>query len=315
MSHCATGPPRAPPRAPTGRPARSLARSRWPSWSAVRGRRTPTRRGSPRCSRAARCWSATAPYTDDPARCVVAARLDRGVPPALRRRLSGGRRPSRTGASRGSAFARLLVVDGHAMSTGVWVLVVAVVAALAFGLFRALTDGRFRGTHRVHGAEDVKPTGRSRRPDGEPAAESAARPDAVGRPARRAGDAAAVLLGVLRALPGDPPGPRRRGRGRPRGRAHRGRRRAPPRRSYAASGSCAPRPRWCSTRPAARSPARPVRRKEQVLAAHRGRAGLRDDQHRWRQTVDVDHGSHDDDGLYGSDARAAYSGHTCPRPC
>ena len=37
------------------------------------------------------------------------------------------------------------------MNTGLWVLVVAVVAALAFGLYRALTDGRFRGTHRVHG--------------------------------------------------------------------------------------------------------------------------------------------------------------------
>jgi thiol-disulfide isomerase/thioredoxin len=37
------------------------------------------------------------------------------------------------------------------VNTGTWVLVVAVVAALAFGLFRALTDGRFRGTHRVHG--------------------------------------------------------------------------------------------------------------------------------------------------------------------
>jgi len=39
------------------------------------------------------------------------------------------------------------------VNTGVWVLVVAVVAALAFGLYRALTDGRFRGTHQVHGAE------------------------------------------------------------------------------------------------------------------------------------------------------------------
>ncbi len=39
------------------------------------------------------------------------------------------------------------------MSTGIWVLLVAVVAALAFGLFRALTDGRFRGTHRVHGVD------------------------------------------------------------------------------------------------------------------------------------------------------------------
>ncbi len=41
------------------------------------------------------------------------------------------------------------------MSTGIWVLLVAVFGALAFGLFRALTDGRFRGTHRVHGAETV----------------------------------------------------------------------------------------------------------------------------------------------------------------
>ncbi len=41
------------------------------------------------------------------------------------------------------------------MNTGVWVLVVAVVGALAFGAVRALTDGRFRGTHRVHGAESV----------------------------------------------------------------------------------------------------------------------------------------------------------------
>jgi thiol-disulfide isomerase/thioredoxin len=40
------------------------------------------------------------------------------------------------------------------MSTGAWVLVVAVVGALLFGLYRALTDGRFRGTHRVHGVED-----------------------------------------------------------------------------------------------------------------------------------------------------------------
>ena len=39
------------------------------------------------------------------------------------------------------------------MSTGAWVLLIAVAAALAFGLYRAMTDGRFRGTHRVHGAE------------------------------------------------------------------------------------------------------------------------------------------------------------------
>jgi thiol-disulfide isomerase/thioredoxin len=43
------------------------------------------------------------------------------------------------------------------MSAGVWVLVVAVVGAIAFGLFRAATDGRFRGTHRVHGAASPSP--------------------------------------------------------------------------------------------------------------------------------------------------------------
>lgn len=35
------------------------------------------------------------------------------------------------------------------MSTGAWIVVVAVVVALAFGLWRAATDGRFRGTHLV----------------------------------------------------------------------------------------------------------------------------------------------------------------------
>lgn len=38
------------------------------------------------------------------------------------------------------------------MTTGLWVLVIAVVVAVAFGSYRALTDGRFRGTHRVRGA-------------------------------------------------------------------------------------------------------------------------------------------------------------------
>ena len=35
------------------------------------------------------------------------------------------------------------------MSTGAWVVVVAVVAALAFGGYRLLTDGRFRGTRSI----------------------------------------------------------------------------------------------------------------------------------------------------------------------
>ncbi|WP_193614589.1 thioredoxin domain-containing protein [Nocardioides lijunqiniae] len=43
------------------------------------------------------------------------------------------------------------------MPTGLLVLVVAVVAALAFGGYRALTDGRFRGTHQVRDAETAEP--------------------------------------------------------------------------------------------------------------------------------------------------------------
>lgn len=43
------------------------------------------------------------------------------------------------------------------MSTGAWILVAAVSAALAFGLYRAATDGRFRGTHRVHGLDPAQP--------------------------------------------------------------------------------------------------------------------------------------------------------------
>lgn len=40
------------------------------------------------------------------------------------------------------------------MSAGGWVLVVAVVGALAFGGYRAATDGRFRGTHRIRHADE-----------------------------------------------------------------------------------------------------------------------------------------------------------------
>lgn len=40
------------------------------------------------------------------------------------------------------------------MGSGAWVLVAALVLSVAFGLYRALTDGRFRGTHRVRGAEE-----------------------------------------------------------------------------------------------------------------------------------------------------------------
>lgn len=50
------------------------------------------------------------------------------------------------------------------MSPGLWVLLVAVAAALGFGLFRAATDGRFRGTHVVRGSAPSAPV-RDERPD------------------------------------------------------------------------------------------------------------------------------------------------------
>ena len=40
------------------------------------------------------------------------------------------------------------------MTPGAWILVAAVVLALAGGLWRAATDGRFRGTHQVRGAQE-----------------------------------------------------------------------------------------------------------------------------------------------------------------
>ena len=41
------------------------------------------------------------------------------------------------------------------MSSGAWIVVVAVVLGLGFGLYRMLTDGRFRGTHRIRDAAPV----------------------------------------------------------------------------------------------------------------------------------------------------------------
>ena len=43
------------------------------------------------------------------------------------------------------------------MSTGQTIFVVVVLSALAFGLWRAVVDGRFRGTHRVRGAAEPAP--------------------------------------------------------------------------------------------------------------------------------------------------------------
>lgn len=38
------------------------------------------------------------------------------------------------------------------MTSGQWVLVVALVIAVGFGVYRLAVDGRFRGTHKVRGA-------------------------------------------------------------------------------------------------------------------------------------------------------------------
>ena len=43
------------------------------------------------------------------------------------------------------------------MTVGAWVLVAAVSAALGFGLYRVVVDGRFSGTHRVRGAQADTP--------------------------------------------------------------------------------------------------------------------------------------------------------------
>ncbi|WP_028644631.1 thioredoxin family protein [Nocardioides sp. URHA0020] len=41
------------------------------------------------------------------------------------------------------------------MSSGAWVVVAAVVLGVGFGLYRMLTDGRFRGTHQVRHADSA----------------------------------------------------------------------------------------------------------------------------------------------------------------
>lgn len=45
------------------------------------------------------------------------------------------------------------------MSDGAWVLVIALVLATGFGLWRAMRDGRFRGTHQVRGGGPAEPSG------------------------------------------------------------------------------------------------------------------------------------------------------------
>lgn len=44
------------------------------------------------------------------------------------------------------------------MNPGAWILLGALAGSLVFGLYRAATDGRFRGTHRVRGSEAAAET-------------------------------------------------------------------------------------------------------------------------------------------------------------
>jgi thiol-disulfide isomerase/thioredoxin len=52
------------------------------------------------------------------------------------------------------------------MDLGRWVLLVAVVAAVLFGGWRAISDGRFRGTHRIRGGAADAVGGLSPAPEG-----------------------------------------------------------------------------------------------------------------------------------------------------
>ena len=69
------------------------------------------------------------------------------------------------------------------MDLGRWVLLVAVVGALGFGAWRALSDGRFRGTHRVAGLDTARPA-------------DSARPTGSARPAEGGRESASVLVGT-----------------------------------------------------------------------------------------------------------------------
>jgi len=40
------------------------------------------------------------------------------------------------------------------VTSGAWIVVAAIVLGVGFGLYRLLTDGRFRGTHKISAADD-----------------------------------------------------------------------------------------------------------------------------------------------------------------
>ena len=73
------------------------------------------------------------------------------------------------------------------MTTGAWIALAAVVLALAVGLWRAATDGRFRGTHAVRSGDPAGPAA------GEVA--SAAGDGATGTPADRPGAEVVATVG------------------------------------------------------------------------------------------------------------------------
>lgn len=75
--------------------------------------------------------------------------------------------------------------------TGLWIALAAVAIALAFGAYRAATDGRFRGTHQVRGVAG----GGSAASAGAEAAAGSDAPAAAEAPVRTAWDE------VLAALP------------------------------------------------------------------------------------------------------------------
>ena len=81
------------------------------------------------------------------------------------------------------------------MTAGIWVLIGAVVLALAFGFYRTYADGRFRGTHAVRGAAP-KPA------DPTPEGSRQARPASVEAPADSLKDALGpdVVLGERATL-------------------------------------------------------------------------------------------------------------------
>jgi thiol-disulfide isomerase/thioredoxin len=68
------------------------------------------------------------------------------------------------------------------VSTGAWVVVAAVLLALAFGAYRFRTDGRFRGTHRI--AEEPEAGGRAASTGRDPGGRAAS----TGRDLRDLGD-------------------------------------------------------------------------------------------------------------------------------